>query len=131
MQDTMVYALTNVAHFDSQRASFTAWLHTITVSQCRDYVLHRGMPQGQLNEQSTKPQDVSQTVIWRAIDDLSSNLREAIVLRYWCRLTYQEMAQILRCPSPTAQSRVRLAYDQLYRLLDPVEEAAPGGENLR
>jgi RNA polymerase sigma-70 factor (ECF subfamily) len=73
----------------------------------------------------------SQWELWQALDRLSPKLREAVVLRYWGGHTYQEMAQILSCPLSTAQSRVRLAYEQLRRLLAPAAVPALGGENLR
>jgi RNA polymerase sigma factor (sigma-70 family) len=68
--------------------------------------------------------------LWQALDQLSPNLQEAIVLRYWGGHTYSELAHILRCPLPTAESRVRLAYEQLRKLLDPANTAAWGGKNL-
>jgi DNA-directed RNA polymerase specialized sigma24 family protein len=52
-------------------------------------------------------------------------------LRYWSGHTYQEMAEILRCPVPTAQSRVRLAYEQLRKLMYPADARALGEENLQ
>jgi len=36
MQDTLTYALTQIHRYDRQRAQFTTWLHTITVSRARD-----------------------------------------------------------------------------------------------
>jgi RNA polymerase sigma-70 factor (ECF subfamily) len=54
-----------------------------------------------------------------AVQDLTPMLREAVLLRYWAGHTYREMAEILGCPVPTAQSRVRLAYQRLRDSLDP------------
>jgi RNA polymerase sigma-70 factor (ECF subfamily) len=145
MQDTMVYALTRIKSFDPQRASFTTWLHTITVSRCRDRQRQRrpafvpfdghGKSADPLENAVAGPEDVtiaqeSRHELWKALDQLSPKLREAVVLRYWSGHTYQEMAEILRCPLPTAQSRVRLAYDQLRRLLESSGKPALGGDNL-
>ena len=146
MQDTMVYALTRVKSFDPQRASFTTWLHTITVSRCRDrqrrkrpaYVPFDGHTEGADRlenvvagtEEATIARE-SRLELWKALDQLSPKLREAIVLRYWSGHTYQEVAEILHCPLPTAQSRVRLAYDQLRKLLGSAGVPALGGENLQ
>ena len=69
--------------------------------------------------------------LWQALDQLNPKLREAIVLRYWGGHTYREMAQVLSCPLPTAQSRVRLAYERLRELLSPAGVPALGGEHLR
>lgn len=35
-QDALTYALVNIRHYAPERASFATWLHTITVSRCRD-----------------------------------------------------------------------------------------------
>lgn len=145
MQDTMVYALTRMRAFDPQRASFTTWLHTIAVSRCRDRKRRKLLPKaplgsfggsGEVADWASGPEGTaivreSQHELWQALEQLSPKLREAIVLRYWSGHTYQEMAHILHCPLSTAQSRVRLAYEQLRRLLAPTGVPALGGENLR
>lgn len=146
MQDTLVYALTRINLYDPQRASFTTWLHIIAVSRCRDRKRRKRLPkvplvgwtgfEGEPVDQTTGPEGTAivrenRHELWQALDQLSPKLREAIILRYWSGHTYQEMAQILRCPLPTAQSRVRLAYEQLRKLLAPVRVPVLGGENLR
>ena len=35
-QDALTYALVNIARYDPRRGRFTTWLHTITISRCRD-----------------------------------------------------------------------------------------------
>ncbi len=35
-QDALAYALSHIDRYDPQRARFTTWLHTITVSRCRN-----------------------------------------------------------------------------------------------
>ncbi len=134
-QDALVYALTQIKHFDPSRASFTTWLHTITVSRCRNR--HR---RKSYNAPSFAWQDLGDDLvdptptpeysagrsemrnqIWQAIRSLKPPLREAILLRYWAGHTYREMAGILGCPVPTAQSRVRLAYEQLRTRLTPAD----------
>lgn len=146
MQDAMVYALTRLDRYDPGRASFTTWLHTITVSRCRDRRRRKRLPsvplggwtrgEGDVADPAAGPEEVavaqeSRHELWQALGQLSPKLREAVVLRYWSGHTYQEMARILGCPLPTAQSRVRLAYERLRDLLAPAGVPALGGENLR
>ena len=146
MQDTMVYALTRIKQYDPQRSAFTTWLQTIAVSRCRDrarrkrpskLALSAGVEGHQALVNSTSgPERMtiareSHQELLQALDQLSPKLREAIVLRYWSGHTYQEMAHILHCPLPTAQSRVRVAYEQLRKLLAPAGVPALGGEHLR
>ena len=126
-QDALVYALTQIKRFDPSRASFTTWLHTITVSRCRNHHRRRSrhVPSFAWQEVGDDLIDPAPTPehcagrsetrdqIWQAIQALKQPLREAILLRYWAGHTYREMAGILGCPVATTQSRVRLAYQQL------------------
>lgn len=134
-QDALTYALVNVHKYDQSKSGFATWLHTITVSRCRDKRRRKLLPSFSLSDWLQKGQDLpdgaptpetitavhqTHTQLWQAIQSLKPNYREAIVLRYWAGCTYREMAEILDCPIPTAQSRVRLAYDQIKtQLVEP------------
>jgi RNA polymerase sigma-70 factor (ECF subfamily) len=43
-QDALTYALTHINHYTAGRASFATWLHTITVSRCRDRQRRHWLP---------------------------------------------------------------------------------------
>jgi RNA polymerase sigma-70 factor (ECF subfamily) len=149
MQGTMIHALTHTKSYDPERLSFTSWLHTIAISRCRDRQRAQGDVQASSDGRSKvgnqSVREVSDRVggaaprlnrdvsdgFWQAFDQLNPQLREAVVLRYWSGHTYQEMAQILRCPVTTAQSRVRWAYEQLRGLLGPTAGGALMGGNVR
>ena len=135
-QDALAYALNHIARYDPRRARFTTWLHTITVSRCRDRQRRRRWPclslaawrqrGGTLPDPGPDPERwvvlaETRSEVWEAIRALSPLLREAVLLRYWADHTYREMAEILGCPVPTAQSRVRLAYERLRKALAPAE----------
>lgn len=126
-QEAFVYAFKNLARYDSNRAAFKTWLYTIAVSRSRN--VHRRKrpiaiditdivqltlpaprsetPEAQLTQQQAK------TAIAEALTNLSDRLREAVVLRYGHGLTYREIAEVMDCPQKTAESRVRLAHNQL------------------
>ena len=127
-QDALAYALINIKRYNPERASFVTWLHTITISRCRDKRRRRRLSSVPLFtwlesgedrvDPSLAPEDHANRAevrsdVWRAVQLLSPPLREAILLRYWAGHTYREMADILGCPVPTVQSRVRLAYERL------------------
>jgi RNA polymerase sigma-70 factor (ECF subfamily) len=131
-QEALTYALLNIRRYDPQRASFATWLHTITVSRCRDRQRRLRFPTLSLHtwlRRGSDPADPSpgpeyramqseaRSQVWEAVQELSPALREAIVLRYWGGHTFQEMADILGCPLRTAQSRVRLAFQELRAVL--------------
>jgi RNA polymerase sigma-70 factor (ECF subfamily) len=135
-QDALAYALINIHRYDAQRASFSTWLHTITVSRSRDRHRRRRLPGLSLThwlDRGAGPPDPAagperQTIeresrsrVWEVVQTMSRPLREAIVLRYWAGHTFREMAEILDCPIATAQSRVRLAYQRLRTVLAPDE----------
>ena len=137
-QDALAYALVHIHRFDARKALFTTWLHMITVSRCRDKQRRKLLPQISLTTWLQRGQDVSDERgtpeqittqhqirghVWQAVQALKPNLREAVILRYWAGHTYREMADILGCPVPTAQSRVRLAFNQLQSTLAPGELA--------
>ncbi len=133
-QDTLSYALLNIRRFDPNRASFTTWLHTITVSRCRNRYRRKRLSSVSLftwleeghdiADPSATPEHLAHRreihgEVWAAIRALKPPLREVILLRYWSGHTYQEIADIVGCPLSTAQSRVRLAFDQLRARLAP------------
>jgi RNA polymerase sigma-70 factor, ECF subfamily len=133
-QDALSYALLNIRRFDPARASFTTWLHTITVSRCRNRYRRRRFGSVSLftwledghdiADPSATPERLTRrreirSEVWEAIQRLKPPLREVILLRYWAGHTYREIADIVGCPLPTAQSRVRLAFDQLRTQLAP------------
>lgn len=137
-QDALTYALVNINRYDSNLSRFSTWLHTITVSRCRDKRRRKILPQFSLTVWLQRGQDIpdygpspegaatsheTQSEVWQAVQELKPALREAVILRYWSGHTYREMADILDCPLPTAQSRVRLAYTQLRNLLSEHEMA--------
>lgn len=134
VQDALAYALTHINRYDAARASFATWLHTITISRCRDRQRRRRLPilslsiwrqwGGDLPAPAPAPEH--QTIlrethseIWEAIQALNPLLREAVLLRYWGGHTYREIGRIAGCSLRTAQSRVRLAYEQLRVALAP------------
>ena len=131
-QDALTYALVNIHRYDAQRARFATWLHLITVSRCRDRQrrkwlprlslsvwLQRGheLPDPQPGPEARALQQERHNQVWQAVQALSRPLREAVLLRYWAGHTYRELAEILDCPVPTAQSRVRRAHQRLHEAL--------------
>lgn len=131
-QEAFVYAFKNLKRYDGRRASFKTWLYTIAVSRSRN--VHRRkrpvaidiadmmrlktpspaseQPEAHLARQRAKE------AVAEALSTLSPRLREAVVLRYGQGLTYREIADVMGCPQKTAESRVRLAHQQLRTVLE-------------
>ena len=127
-QDALTYALTHIERYDPLRARFSTWLHTITVSRCRDRRRRRILPSlplvawlrggGDAPDPAPSPeqhaiQETTRDEVWEAVEALSPPHREALVLRHWADYTYREIGDMLGCSMRTAQSRVRLAHKRL------------------
>jgi RNA polymerase sigma-70 factor, ECF subfamily len=133
MQESFVYAFKNLARYDTARASFKTWLYTIAVSRCRNTYRRKRLPQidlaqlFQLNVTAPRSETPEAALAHRSVQDalikalanLPPQLREAVILRYGHGLTYREVAEIMNCRPKTAESRIRLAHQRLYRLLQP------------
>ncbi|SRR5690554_3639289 len=140
LQESMVYAFRNLGRYDPSRGAFRTWLYTITISRCRNARRRKWLPTVALSsllnigvepptpaEHSPEANAAWQEVrdsLARALGTLSPLLREAVALRYGQGLTYREMAAIMGCPQKTAESRVRLAHEQLRKAMSAADRAA-------
>lgn len=136
VQDTFVYALRNLARFDSSRAGFRTWLFTIATSRTRNKRRRRRLPTISLRQlvwqgdeipsrdDTDRPPETKaesradRDRIHEALMGLPDKLRDAAVLRYFRGLTYREMGEILGIPHKTAESRVRLAHRALRKVFE-------------
>jgi RNA polymerase sigma-70 factor (ECF subfamily) len=130
VQDSFAYAFRALKRFDPAQSAFKTWLYTITMSRCRNKRRRKWLPIVRLADvaerlagdaptpESTVMRQTTREIVLKALGRLSPKLREAVVLRYFEDLTYREIGEVLGCPAKTAESRVRLAHDALYDLLD-------------
>ena len=137
VQDTFSYALFNLGRYDPARSAFRTWLYTITMSRCRNKRRRRLFPLINLSDvieflpsAEGQPEHAAEEAglretIFEALRHISPKLREAVVLRYFDGLSYREMGDVLGCSQKTAESRVRLAHDALYRLLEERQDMLP------
>jgi RNA polymerase sigma-70 factor (ECF subfamily) len=119
-QDTFVYALKNLARYDATRSAFRTWLFTIALSRCRNKRRRKFfelLPLESLAADSVPvPREVESALdrrgvkrqMWQALQALSPQLREAVVLRYLGEMRFKEVGEALGCNPKTAESRARL-----------------------
>ncbi len=134
-QDAFVYAFGHLKQFEPSRAPFAGWLKVILVSRCRDLqrkrrwqwlslqaLLERGhdVPDEQVTHQpeSALERSASQQAIWTALQRLPHKSREALILRYYGGLSFEEMARALDCSANTAKSRVVYGLARLAEWID-------------
>ncbi len=144
-QDTFVYAFRHLSQFDPARGTLSTWLKVIVVSRCRDLQRRRRwhwlslqslLEQGHdLPDEHTahRPeewleQSAAQRAVWQALQRLPGKSREALILRYYGELPFDEMAHTLGCSVNTAKSRVVYGLSRLAELLDRETVVAMGFE---
>ena len=105
MQDTMLYAFTNIGRFDEERAAFKTWLHTICVSRCRNLQRRKRLSLTALStwvrELKNGPAisaEITSTnhTILQAVQILPPKQREAVILRFWADHSFEELSKRAR-----------------------------------
>jgi RNA polymerase sigma-70 factor (ECF subfamily) len=115
-----------------EEASFYTWLYRVTLNTATDFMKRRNhRPLGQVEEMDTLPVpdsgDTPLSAVSRA--DLAREIREAIVevpvpfrtvlvLREIEQMTYEEIAQTMKCSIGTVESRLFRARARLKAILE-------------
>ena len=139
LQDSFEYAFRKLSHFDSNKSQFKTWLYRIAVSRSRNKRRRKLLPTFSIQQTnddnpqadqfeivdhaSPEPEEVAelsgqQQVVWDAIGELSTKLRETVILRHYEGMSYIEIGEILQVPPKTAESRMRLAHKALREKLE-------------
>ncbi len=132
-QDVLAYALTHLGQYDPVRGAFTTWLYTMTLNRCRNKRRRKQLAQiplfswlmGETKDTAVPDhnpahqfnQQARDEALHAAIEALPSKQREAITLRYFHEMGYEEIGKIVGCSTSTAQSRVWIGQKKLYALL--------------
>ena len=66
---------------------------------------------------NTLEQIESTQMLTQALDQLTSEQKEVVVLRIWSNLPFSDIAEIIQTPEPTARSRYRYALSNLQSLM--------------
>jgi len=125
-QETLVQALKSWRHFRGNSALYT-WVHGILLNLCRHY--HRKQKRlvyddDMVREESisddsvqTSDQDFCAATLTQAIQTLSLEHREVIVLRFYENLKIHEIARQIGVSHGTVKSRLHYAVRHLEHLL--------------
>ena len=120
----------SLGSFDG-RSSLSTWIYRVTLNTCLDYLRKRQtMDRRALAEVasgtrrmstdyavSPDHQDVAAAVV-RALDQLPTSRREALVMRHYLGLTFPEIGRIVGEPVTTIKSRVLRGLQQVRDILD-------------
>jgi RNA polymerase sigma-70 factor (ECF subfamily) len=140
-QEVFIKMYSSLKSYDSQRAAFMTWMTTITRNLLVDYFRKTkqermtdsldaapsehedAMPLSERIPDKALPPDASvesretREAVHRALQKLSPDLREAVILRDLQDMDYREIATVLRVPEGTVKSRINRGRAELARLL--------------
>ena len=135
LQETLVKALASLSSF-TEGTNLKAWLYTILrntfFSECRQRGREVSDPDGLIVEQFSVPElqtgQADLRDITEAMQRLSPEQREALILVVAEGRSYEEAAKICRCRVGTMKSRVSRGRDRLVELLgrEPRETGKTG-----
>ena len=128
-QEAFVRVFEQIGAFRGDDHRFIAWILTITRHRCIDRLRRRKTRQGSppADETTDGPdsslvEDEARRLVYRALDHLSSDTRDIIVLKDIAGLRLQDVAQILKVPIGAVKSRLSRAKVELAKAvvrLDP------------
>jgi RNA polymerase sigma-70 factor (ECF subfamily) len=140
-QEVFIKVYRTLGTFDGTRAAFMTWVTTVTRNLLVDHFRKgkydrvtdslEATPGGQedgltlgdqLEDRSASPEErvrsqQTQKMVHEALQKLSPELREAVILRDLRDMDYKEIAQVLKVPEGTVKSRINRGRTELARLL--------------
>lgn len=152
LQETFVQVYQAAAGFDPSRR-FRPWMFTIAANKARDYLRGRARKKEVplstvsssdsseevsyldfLSDPSAAPgekleADERQEVVRSIVTQMPDHLREVLVLGYYHRFPYREMAEVLSIPLGTVKSRLHAAVSYFAEAYRREEEARSGGSS--
>ncbi len=146
-QEAFIRAYTRLDSYNPNR-KFSTWLLSITSNYCIDQIRKRRSillsideplaPHPSLMSESSKGpeaqavQDEQQKMVQELLQELPADYRQAVVLRYWHELSYDEIAEMMDTTVSAIKSRLFRARKQLAEIgmatnLNPSYENAVTG----
>ncbi len=140
-QEVFIKMYRTLGSYDVERGAFVTWLTTMTRNLLVDHFRKTkqdrmtdsldattsdhedAMPLSEKIEDKAQPPDAgvqsreTREAVHAALQKLSPDLREAVILRDLQDLDYREIAQVLRVPEGTVKSRINRGRVELARLL--------------
>ena len=140
-QEVFIKVYRTLSSFDGTRAGFMTWVTTVTRNLLVDHFRkgkydritdsleatpgnqEDGLTVGeQLEDHSPSPEEQVQSqqtrkMVQTALQQLSPELREAVILRDLQDMDYKEIALVLKIPEGTVKSRINRGRTELARLL--------------
>jgi RNA polymerase sigma-70 factor (ECF subfamily) len=143
-QETFLRAFRALSGFKGD-AKFSSWLYRIALNLCRDWMRRERraplveMPEGAEIEQVAADRGPVESVedlaaraelsreVAKAMERLPTEQRQAIILKEYHGLTFQEIADLMKCPLSTVKTRVYQGLSTLRKQLN--EQMTPRRES--
>jgi RNA polymerase sigma-70 factor (ECF subfamily) len=140
-QEVFIKMYRTLSSYDVERGAFVTWVTTVTRNLLVDHFRKSkqdrmtdsldaapsehedAMPLSDKIEDKAKPPDANvqsrevKEAVHNALQRLSPDLREAVILRDLQDMDYREIAQVLKVPEGTVKSRINRGRAELARLL--------------
>lgn len=146
-QEAFIKAYRGLASFRGESAFYT-WLYRIAINTAKNYLVSAGRrvpdqgvdateaeqyDSGTLLQDTDTPERTLLTkeieaTVYRAIEGLPAELREAITLREMEGLSYEEIAAVMDCPIGTVRSRIFRAREAIDGRLRPLLDDTGGND---
>lgn len=139
VQDSFIKAYRALPNFRGESAFYT-WLYRIAINTAKNHLVSqsRKNPINSIDVQDAENYGASEwlkeyasperealaleleSTVYTAIDELSSDLREAITLREIEGLSYEDISAVMDCPIGTVRSRIFRAREAIDEKLEPM-----------
>lgn len=134
-QEVFLKAYRAIDKFRGDSAFYT-WLYRIAINTARNHLAATGRrvtldyvdgmeddyasPRDYVTPERNLMGDDVRQAVWEAIDGLTNDLRQAIILREIELMSYEEIAQVMNCPVGTVRSRIFRAREVIENKLRPL-----------
>ena len=137
-QEVFIKVFQTLRSYDSAQGTFSTWLNRVARNHLVDHYrrTRKDRVTSSLDDDSTPLPELPSTraaptasvesrerreLLQAALDQMSPDLREAVVLRDLQDLDYQEIAQVLGVPQGTVKSRINRGRLELARVIKRME----------
>lgn len=124
-EDVLVQTFTKLAHSDlDERGNLKAWLYRVATNSCYSYFRKKKTESKCLEEQlrniaSNPGHDFTEELrIQKILSALPEYQRIVVILKFYDRMTYGEIAEVLCCPVGTVKSRMHNGLKKLRNLME-------------
>ena len=122
-QETFLTVQRIIAKFRGE-SSIRTWLFGVALNECRRTLRRQGKPCAPLEyalnlaaEGDSEDQIVNREILRKALEELSEEHREVVMLHELEGLTYEEAGEVLGIPTGTVKSRLHHAFSNMRRAL--------------